>query len=177
MKLIKGDIPELKLKKSDGSEFDLKNLKGKKVYLKFMRFASCMFCNLEINNLKEKYNEFGKDFEIILVFHSKVDNLMEKMKRHGELPFTVVADPSYFYYKKYGLERSAIKFIKALILKFPLALSALLKGYIPLSIDGFIDIATADFFLDKNGVVLNAKYSVKDIFDGFKFEEIKQFSL
>ena len=117
------------------------------------------------------------DFEIILVFHSKVDNLMEKMKRHGELPFTVVADPSYFYYKKYGLERSAIKFIKALILKFPLALSALLKGYIPLSIDGFIDIATADFFLDKNGVVLNAKYSVKDIFDGFKFEEIKQFSL
>ena len=35
--------PELKLKKIDGSDFDLNNLKGKKVYLKYMRFASCMY--------------------------------------------------------------------------------------------------------------------------------------
>ena len=51
MKIKKGDSPELKLKKMDGSDFDLINLKGKKVYLKYMRFASCMFCNLEVNHL------------------------------------------------------------------------------------------------------------------------------
>ena len=69
MKIKKGDTPELKLKKMDGSDFDLNNFKGKKVYLKYMRFASCMFCNLEVNHLKNKHNEFGKDFEIVLVFH------------------------------------------------------------------------------------------------------------
>ena len=75
MKIKNGDSPELKLKKIDGSDFDLNNLKGKKVYLKYMRFASCMFCNLEVNNLKNKHSEFGKEFEIVLVFHSSVENL------------------------------------------------------------------------------------------------------
>ena len=75
MKIKKGDIPELKLKKMDGSDFDLNNFKGKKVYLKYIIFASCMFCNLEVNHLKNKHSEFGKDFEIVLVFHSSVEFL------------------------------------------------------------------------------------------------------
>ena len=40
-----------------------------------------------------------------------------------------------------------------------------------------MDIATADFFLDKDGIVEKAKYSLKDSFDGFEFSEIKDFSL
>jgi hypothetical protein len=36
---------------------------------------------------------------------------------------------------------------------------------------------TADFFLDKEGVVIRSKYSEKDAFDGFEFSEIKEFSL
>jgi histidinol phosphatase-like enzyme len=36
---------------------------------------------------------------------------------------------------------------------------------------------TADFFLDKDGVVIKSKYSEKDAFDGFEFNEIKEFSL
>jgi hypothetical protein len=36
---------------------------------------------------------------------------------------------------------------------------------------------TADFFLDQNGVVIKSKYSEKDAFDGFEFNEIKEFSL
>ena len=35
MKIKNGDTPELKLKKMDGSDFDLNNFKGKKVYLKY----------------------------------------------------------------------------------------------------------------------------------------------
>ena len=40
----------------DGSDFDLNNFKGKKVYLKYMRFASCMFCNLRIDLKKNIMN-------------------------------------------------------------------------------------------------------------------------
>jgi len=32
-------------------------------------------------------------------------------------------------------------------------------------------------FLDKNGIVVETKYSIKDAFDGFEFNEIKKFSL
>ena len=177
MKIKKGDSPELKLKKMDGSDFDLNNLKGKKVYLKYMRFASCMFCNLEVNHLKNKHSEFGKDFEIVLVFHSSVEFLNKQMKKHGPLPFTVLADPDYSYYKKYEIERSMAKLMNAFIFKFPRALSALLKGYIPIKLGGHLDIMTADFFLDKHGIVIKSKYSEKDAFDGFEFNEIKEFSL
>ena len=177
MKIKKGDTLELKLKKMDGSNFDLNSFKGKKVYLKYMRFASCMFCNLEVNHLKNKHNEFGKDFEIVLVFHSSVENLKKQMKKHGPLPFTIVADPDFSYYKKYEIERSMGKLMNAFIFKFPKAIAAMLKGYIPIKLGGYLDIATADFFLDKDGVVLEAKYSLKDAFDGFEFSEIKEFSL
>ena len=68
-----------------------------------MRFASCMFCNLEVNHLKNKHSEFGKDFEIVLVFHSSVEFLNKQMKKHGPLPFTVLADPAFTYYKKYEM--------------------------------------------------------------------------
>ncbi len=177
MKIKKGDSPELKLKKMDGSDFDLNNLKGKKVYLKYMRFASCMFCNLEINHLKNKHSEFGQDFEIVLVFHSSVEFLNKQMKKHGPLPFTVLADPDYSYYKKYEIERSLGKLMNAFIFKFPKAISAMFKGYIPIKLGGYLDIATADFFLNRDGVVINAKYSEKDAFDGFDFSAIKEFSL
>ena len=177
MKIKKGDTPELKLKKIDGSDFDLKSFKGRKVYLKYMRFASCMFCNLEVNHLKNKHSEFGKDFEIVLVFHSSVENLKKQMKKHGPLPFTVLADPDYSYYKKYEIERSMGKLMNAFIFKFPKALAAMFYGYIPIKLGGYLDIATADFFLDKNGIVVETKYSIKDAFDGFEFNEIKEFSL
>ena len=177
MKIKKGDSPELKLKKIDGSDFDLNNFKGKKVYLKYMRFASCMFCNLEVNHLKNKHSEFGKDFEIVLVFHSSVEFLNKQMKKHGPLPFTVLADPDFTYYKKYEIDRSMTKLMNAFIFKFPKALSAMLKGYIPIKLGGYLDIMTADFFLDKEGVVIRSKYSEKDAFDGFELSEIKEFSL
>ena len=177
MKIKKGDSPELKLKKMDGSDFDLNNLKGKKVYLKYMRFASCMFCNLEINHLKNKHSEFGQDFEIVLVFHSSIEFLNKQMKKHGPLPFTVLADPDYSYYEKYEIERSMGKLMNAFIFKFPKAISAMFKGYIPIKLGGYLDIATADFFLDRDGVVINSKYSEKDAFDGFDFSTIKEFSL
>ena len=38
-------------------------------------------------------------------------------------------------------------------------------------------LATADFFLDRDGIVINSKYSEKDAFDGFDFSAIKEFSL
>ena len=106
-----------------------------------------------------------------------VEFLNKQMKKHGPLPFTVLADPDFTYYKKYEIDRSMTKLMNAFIFKFPKALSAMLKGYIPIKLGGYLDIMTADFFLDKEGVVIRSKYSEKDAFDGFEFSEIKEFSL
>ncbi len=59
----------------------------------------------------------------------------------------------------------------------PKAIAAMLKRYIRCKLGGYLDIATADFFLDKDGVDLEAKYSLKEAFDGFEFFEIKECSL
>ena len=36
---------------------------------------------LNLKYIKNKHNEFGKDFEIVLVFHSSVENLKKQMKK------------------------------------------------------------------------------------------------
>ena len=138
MKIKQGDIiDEITLPKPDGSIFNLSETKGKKVLLTFYRIAGCSFCNLEVNLLKNKHSEFGKDFEIVLVFHSSVEFLNKQMKKHGPLPFTVLADPDSSYYKKYEIDRSMTKLMNAFIFKFPKALSAMLKGYIPIKLGGY----------------------------------------
>ena len=139
-----------------------------------MRFAPCMFCNLEVNHLKDKHNEFSKDVNIVLVFNSSDESLKKQMKEHGPLPFTIVAEYYFSFYKKSEIERSMGKLMNAFIFKFPKAIAAMLKGYIPIKLGGYLDIATADFFLDKVFKVLEVNYSMKDAFDGFEFYEIKE---
>ena len=46
------------------------------------------------------YEEFGKNFTMVGIFHSPVDFLKKNMDRHN-LPFTVLADENFEYFNKY----------------------------------------------------------------------------
>ena len=110
MKIKKGDkLDEITLPKHDGNEFNLSETKGKKVLLTFYRVAGCTFCNLRLLEFNKRYNEFGPNFTHVGIFHSNVNLLKSNMKKHGPIPFTVLADEKFKYFEKYSIERSWFK--------------------------------------------------------------------
>jgi|TARA_B110000438_G_scaffold291549_1_gene328625 peroxiredoxin len=178
MKIKKGDrIEEISLPKIDGTIFNLSETKGKKVLLTFYRIAGCSFCNLRLNEFKRRFQEFGENFTHVGIFHSPINNLESYMNKHGTLPFIILADEGFKYYKKYEIERSLSKLLAAMIFKAHKIFPALIKGYIPFSIKGYFDIAVTDILINEKGLVEEVYYAKKDIADHFSFDKIKEFSL
>ena len=179
MKIKKGDkLEEITLPKDDGSIFNLSETKGKKVLLTFYRIAGCSFCNLRLHEFKKRNKEFGKNFTHVGIFHSPVDHLKLSMKKHGgTLPFTVLADTDFKYFKKYEIERSFLKVIAAMLFKPHKIIPAIIKGFIPIRILGYFDIAVTDVLINEDGIVEEVYYAKKDIADHFEFNKIKEFSL
>ena len=179
MKIKKGDkLEEITLPKDDGSIFNLSETKGKKVLLTFYRIAGCSFCNLRLHEFKKRNKEFGKNFTHVGIFHSPVDHLKLSMKNHGStLPFTVLADTDFKYFKKYEIERSFLKVIAAMLFKPHKIIPAIIKGFIPIRILGYFDIAVTDILINEDGIVEEVYYAKKDIADHFEFNKIKEFSL
>ncbi|MFL2836737.1 MAG: peroxiredoxin family protein [Alphaproteobacteria bacterium] len=178
MRIKKGDLLEdIVLPKHDGTEFKLSDVKGKRILLTFYRVAGCSFCNLRINELQKRFTEFGDNFTHIGIFHSPVDNLEKYMKKHGQLPFTILADEDFAYFKKYNIQRSFIKLLAAMLLKVHKIFPAMMKGYIPLSIKGYFDIAVTDVLINEDGIVDDVFYAKTDVADHFSFDRVKEFSL
>ena len=176
MKLTTGDkLTNIKLPAIDGTLFDSESIKGKPIMLSFLRFASCPFCNLRINELVKRFEEFGDDFTIIAIFDSPLDNLIKHSEGH-KAPFPILADEENLYYKKYSIEHSVIGMFKGMIFRFPTLLGGMLKGYVPLVIKGSMITMPADFLIDKDGVIQTAYYG-KDEGDHLPFELVKEFSL
>ena len=179
MKIKKGDkLEEITLPKDDGSIFNLSETKGKRVLLTFYRIAGCSFCNLRLHEFKKRNKEFGKNFTHVGIFHSPVDHLKLSMKKHGStLPFTILADTDFKYFKKYEIERSFLKVIAAMLFKPHKIIPAIINGFIPIRILGYFDIAVTDILINEDGIVEEVYYAKKDIADHFEFNKIKEFSL
>ncbi len=179
MKIKKGDkLEEITLPKDDGSIFNLSETKGKRVLLTFYRIAGCSFCNLRLHEFKKRNKEFGGNFTHVGIFHSPVDHLKLSMKKHGStLPFTILADTDFKYFKKYEIERSFLKVIAAMLFKPHKIIPAIIKGFIPIRILGYFDIAVTDILINEDGIVEEVYYAKKDIADHFEFNKIKEFSL
>ena len=82
MKLQKGDkITEINLPSIDGKNFSFNKIKGKKTLLTFYRFATCPFCNLRIHEIINRYEELGKNFEMVAIFSSTKEHLSKNKYR------------------------------------------------------------------------------------------------
>ena len=60
------DAPQFTLPAIDGTTFDMSAMKGKRVILTFFRFSSCPFCNIRINSIVKRWDEFGEDTVCLL---------------------------------------------------------------------------------------------------------------
>lgn len=176
MRLKSGEkLIELELPAIDGSMFETESIKGKPFMLSFLRFASCPFCNLRINELVKRFDEFGDDFTIIAIFDSPLDNLTRHAEGH-KAPFPILADENNNYYREYGIEHSVIGMFKGMFLRMPTLLKGMFKGYIPTTIKGSMTTMPADFLIDRKGVIQIAYYG-KDEGDHLPFDSVKEFSL
>jgi peroxiredoxin Q/BCP len=165
----------IRLPAIDGSMFETESVKGKPYMLSFFRFASCPFCNLRVNELVRRFDEFGDDFTIIAVFDSPLDNLT----RHAEgqkAPFPILADEKNKYYRDYGIEHSVSGMLKGMFFRMPTLLKGMFKGYVPTTIKGSMTTMPADFLIDCEGVIQMAYYG-KDEGDHLPFDKVKEFSL
>ena len=175
MKLTKGDkIGDINLPSVDGKKFNIKNIAGKKTIITFYRFATCPFCNLRINEIINRYNELNPKFNMIGIFDSTLEFLTESMKKH-DLPFTILADENFEYFKKYEVEQSIWKFLVGSTVGFFKILRATAKGYFPMEING-MTIVPVDILINEKGIIEKVYYG-KNTTDHLSFEEIRDFSL
>lgn len=164
----------IKLPAIDGTMFETNSIKGKPFMLSFLRFASCPFCNLRVNELVRRFDEFGDDFTIVAVFDSPLENLTRHAEGH-KAPFPILADEKNQYYEKYGIEHSVLGMLTGMFLRMPTLLKGMFKGYIPMVFKGSLTTMPADFLIDRNGVIQTAYYG-KDEGDHLPFDLIKEFS-
>ena len=176
MRLSTGEtLNKITLPAIDGTLFDSEAVNGKPLMLSFFRFASCPFCNLRVNELVKRFNEFGDDFTIIAIFDSPLDNLIQHTAGH-KAPFPILADENNKYYRQYNIERSVAGVLKGMLFRMPTLLKGMFKGYVPLVIKGSLTTMPADFLIDRNGVIQTAHYG-KDEGDHLSFDLVKEFSL
>ena len=174
MKLVPGEkLSEIKLPSIEGSEFNITKIKGKKTLLTFYRFATCPFCNLRIHEITKRYNELGKNFEMIAIFNSSPDYLAKQMGKHNA-PFTILADQNFEYFAKYEVEKSFPKFMIGSLVGFFRILKASLKGYFPMELKG-MTIVPVDVLINEAGIIEKVYYG-KNTTDHISFDEIKKFS-
>ncbi len=176
MKIRVGDqAPEFILPAIDGTDFDMSSTKGKRVIFTFFRFSTCPFCNIRINRIIKRWDEFSDDVQMIGVFDAEIDELKNKMKKHNP-PFTVVADSSYELFLKHGVEKSFFRFLIG-ALRSPITfLQATFKGYFPntFSVKKMSTIPV-DILIDEEGQVVEAHYC-RDTVDHIPIERLISFS-
>ena len=176
MKISTGDkLDEITLPDQNGNSFNLSQTLGKKVLLTFYRIAGCSFCNLRLNEINKRFGELGNNFTHVGIFHSPVDNLKSYMDKHKNLPFTVLADENFEYFKKYEVEQSIWKFLVGSTVGFFKILRASAKGYFPMEING-MTIVPVDILINEKGIIEKVYYG-KNTTDHLSFEEIRDFSL
>jgi thioredoxin-dependent peroxiredoxin len=175
MKLqVNDSIKNFTLPTIDGSQFNIDSMKGKRYMLSFFRFASCPFCNLRMHELVTRFNELDKDFTIIAIFDSPLDNLQRHAEKH-KAPFPILADKDNTSYKSYGIEHSLIGMFKGMFGRMPTLIKGIFKGYIPLIIKGSMTTMPADFLVDESGTIKTAFYG-RDEGEHLAFEKILSFS-
>ena len=132
-KLNKGDkAPEISLPAINGSTFEMSSMKGRRVILTFFRFSSCPFCNIRIDRIIKRWEEFPDDTVIVGIFDAQIDELSRRMSKRGA-PFTIVADETYRHFNENGVEKSYARFMWGAIRSPITMILATLKGYIPVS--------------------------------------------
>lgn len=170
-----GDIaPVIELSAIDGSTFNSRQLAGRRYLVTFFRFATCPFCNMRVAEMVRRRQELGENFEIVAVFEADLPHLQKHAGRHLA-SFPILADPEAVSYRQYGIGKSFFGVIKGFVSRIHVALTGMLRGYIPREISSRLLTMPASFLVDEHGVIQLAYYG-RDEGDHLSFESIKAFA-
>jgi peroxiredoxin len=145
---------------------------GRRTLLSFFRDAACPFCNFRIYELTHHHASLAAlGLDIVAVFGSGQAEVLHFVARHPR-PFRVAADPVGASHRRYGIERSFWRKLKAVVTRVP----TLLRGLRIVGLAGLNtnNLLPADFLIDEDGRIVEAYYG-SDAGDRIPMERIELF--
>jgi peroxiredoxin len=146
---------------------------GRRTLLCFFRDASCPFCNFRIYELTNRHDRLAKHgLDIIAVFAATPERVKRFAARKPR-PFTVIADPAAASHDAYGIQRSLLRKLKAIVTRVP----TLLRGMRIVGLAGLNtnNLLPADFLIDEDGRIVDSWYG-RDAGDRIPFERVESFA-
>jgi peroxiredoxin Q/BCP len=149
--------PEIDANSISDQHIDLSGLRGKKVLIKFHRFAGCPVAQRQIHELIERQDELNAaGIETIVFMHSTKKHILSNFKETPGLH--IIPDRQKKFYRLY---HSQFLFKKVFSMaSWRATLSAIFKGNFPHfnKFGGGITGIPSDFLLDKNGMISDLHY-------------------
>ncbi len=153
----------------------LHSYKGKKIFLSFFRDASCTFCNIRLNQLIQRHDEFAKrNIQIISFFASSKEDIL-KYAEGKRAPFPIVPDPTFEFYKLYGVENS-LKAKLNTMMKPQRAIKAMTSKYFNPKSFFEENIVPADFMINEEQIIDKAYYG-KDFGDHIPIKDVIEWKI
>ncbi|MBS1751637.1 MAG: redoxin domain-containing protein [Bacteroidetes bacterium] len=171
---IGDSAPEIYADSINNQHITLKQLKGRKVLIKFHRFSGCPIAQNHIHEFMKRQQELNATgIESIIFLHSSPDKIASS---YSEVPgLHIIGDKSKTFYKLYGVEFSWKKFFTLHTWKETIA--SIFKGYPPLfnKFEGGIIGLPSDFLVDENGNISNLHFG-KHYGDSWSVDEVLKIS-
>lgn len=145
---------------------------GRRTLLSFFRDAACPFCNFRIYELTHHHATLSAlGLDIVAVFGSGQAEVLHFVARHPR-PFRVAADPVGASHRRYGIERSFWRKLKAIVTRVP----TLVRGLRIVGLAGLNtnNLMPADFLIDEEGRIVEAYYG-GDAGDRIPLERVELF--
>lgn len=171
MKLKQGTkAPEFKTKDYLGRDVDLSIYKGKRILLSFFRGATCPFCNLRVHEVIKKHEELKKKGVVVIALFSARGEEIKEYAGKLTPPFSVIPDPDFRIYQKYGVESSMSGMFKAM-LRMGTMLKMMVGGFFNMKSMSDKPLLPADFLIDEDGSIYKAYYG-SDFGDHIDLKEV-----
>lgn len=168
--LVSKEFKTLKFNDIYGEQFSIEQFKGSKVYVTFLRTASCPFCNLRVHQLIQKQEAWTrKGIVTLAIFASSADEILQYTGKQ-QSNFTIIADPEEHLYHKFGIKHSIIAMIKSMG-RVSTILETMKKGFFNLKSFSDKRILTGDFLINENQEIVLSYYG-KDFGDHIDFKKI-----
>jgi peroxiredoxin Q/BCP len=166
--------PDLTVESIGGEHIDLSRLRGKKVLIKFHRFAGCPVARRQIDAFMAQHGELARaGVESIIFLHSSRKNLIATFR---EAPGVhIVSDEAKIFYRRF---HSAFRFQALFAPRSWLAtLASFLKGYFPIftRFEGGILAVPSDILVDENGAIAKVHYG-RDFGDTWSADEVVEYA-
>jgi peroxiredoxin len=145
---------------------------GRKMLLSFFREANCPFCNFRVYELTHNYRSLDAlGLDIVAVFSSDEAQIRRFVARQPR-PFRMVADPDDSAHRIFGVERSFMGKLLAMMRRLP----AMIRGMREVGMAGMAtgNLLPADFLIDEQGHVVETYYG-RDAGDHIPIERIELF--